>query len=121
MYIKLCPDHFMDEQVQITWALSFMKDGCTANLTNRVLHTKARTCCPFYENWAAFEEAFKMAFCPQNEAMMAMNKLESTKYYQGQTTVEEYIDKFSSLIAEAGYYDGQAIVMKFWWGLDRTT
>jgi hypothetical protein len=121
MYIKLCPDHFADEQAQITWALSFMKDGRAANLANRVLHTEARTRRPFYENWAAFEEAFKTAFCPQNEAVMAMNKLESTKYYQGRTTVEEYIDEFSSLIAEAGYYDGQAIVMKFRRGLDRTT
>jgi hypothetical protein len=60
-----------------------------------------------------------MAFCPQNEIVAALTKLESTRYYQGRQTVEEYIDAFTSLIAEAGYYDGQAIVMKFRRGLDR--
>jgi hypothetical protein len=96
-----------------------MKTGRAANLADRVLQTEARTRRPFYENWATFEEAFKTAFCPQNEIVAALTKLESTRYYQGRQTVEEYIDAFASLIAEAGYYDGQAIVMKFRRGLDR--
>jgi hypothetical protein len=119
MYIKLCPEHFADEQAQIIWALSFMKSGRAANLADRILQTEARTRRPFYQGWADFEEAFKTAFCPQNESTIALTKLESTKYYQSRQSVDDYIDAFSSLISEAGYYDGRAIVMKFRRGLDR--
>jgi hypothetical protein len=85
-----------------------------------VLQTEARTRRPFYQSWANFEEAFKTAFCPQNEATIALTKLESTKYYQGRQSVDEYVDTFSTLISEAGYYDGRPTVMKFRRGLDKT-
>jgi Retrotransposon gag protein len=57
-------------------------------------------------------------FCPKNEAMVALTKLELTQYYQGQKSVDDYIDEFSELVEEAGYSDGLSIVMKFRKGLD---
>jgi hypothetical protein len=62
---------------------------------------------------------FISKFCPKNEATVALTKLESTPYYQGRKSVDDYIDKFSELVEEAGYSDGLSIVMKFWKGLDQ--
>jgi hypothetical protein len=50
--------------------------------------------------------------------MVALTKLESTQYYQGRKSVDDYIDEFSELVEEAGYSNGLSIVMKFWKGLD---
>ena len=45
--------------------------------------------------------------------MAALTKLESTCYYQGRKSVDDYIDEFSKLVDEARYMDGLVIVMKF--------
>ena len=58
----------------------------------------------------------------KNEATVALTKLtklESTRYYQGRQSVDDYIGKFSELVEEAGYSDGLSIVMTFRKGLDR--
>jgi hypothetical protein len=119
VYIKLCPDHFIDEQARIAWALSYMKYGRAATLADRALQSEARTGRPFFQDWAAFEKVFRTNFCLRNEETVALSKLESTKYYQGQQSVDDYIDSFTALIEEAGYTDGRGIVMKFRRGLDR--
>jgi hypothetical protein len=62
---------------------------------------------------------FISKFCPKNEATVALTKLESTQYYQGWKSVDDYIDEFSKLVEEAGYSDGLSIVMKFQKGLDQ--
>jgi hypothetical protein len=62
---------------------------------------------------------FISKFCPKNEAMVALTKLESTQYYQGRKSVDDYIDEFLELVEEAGYSDGLSIVMKFRKGLDQ--
>jgi hypothetical protein len=120
MYIKLCPDHFADEQAKITWALSYMKHGRAAALADRVLRNEARDGRPFFRDWADFEKTFQKNFCAQDEENAALAKLESTKYYQGRQSVDDYVDSFVALIDEAGYTDGKCVVMKFRRGLDRT-
>jgi hypothetical protein len=62
---------------------------------------------------------FISKFCPKNEATVALTKLESTQYYQSWKSVDDYFDKFSELVEEAGYSDGLSIIMKFWKGLDQ--
>jgi hypothetical protein len=118
LYIKLCPEHFMDEQAQILWALSYMKTGWAVALANHILQNEATLHQPFYCSWADFEHAFKIAFCPRNKVTVTLTKLELTSYFQGQHSVDEYIDSFSDLIVESGYYDDHIIVMKFHRGLD---
>ena len=49
--------------------------------------------------------------------METVNKLKETVYYQGTYTVENYIDKFQTLIFEASYTDSCTIVIKFYYGL----
>ena len=72
-----------------------------------------------FVSWKGFELDFVSKFCPKNEATVALTKLESTRYYQGRKSVDDYIDEFSELVEEAGYSDGLSIVMKFRKGLDR--
>jgi len=74
---------------------------------------------PVFISWKGFELDFVSKFCPKNEAMVALTKLESTWYYHERKSVDDYIDEFSELVEEAGYSDGLSIVMKFWKGLDR--
>jgi hypothetical protein len=67
----------------------------------------------------------RLNFTPVSALMMrretsAMNKLESTAYYQCQRPVDDYIDQFEKLITEARYTEGQVIIMKFRRGLDGT-
>jgi hypothetical protein len=66
-------------------------------------------------------EEFVATFCPENEATMALMRLESDRYYQGKRNVEVYIDEFKDLVDLSGYTDPIAIVLKFHRGLNPTT
>lgn len=61
---------------------------------------------------------FKKEFFPRNETQRAITRLETTTYFQGKGSVDDYIDKFKDLIDLSGYTDGLAIVVKFRRGLD---
>jgi hypothetical protein len=96
-----------------------MKSGRAALHANRVLRKETSEALPAFVSWRGFELDFIAKFCPKNEATVALTKLESTRYYQGRKSVDDYIDEFSELVEEAGYSDGLSIVMKFRKGLDR--
>jgi Retrotransposon gag protein len=119
LYISLCENQFQDDQAKIHWALSFMKSGRAALHANRVLQKETSEALPAFVSWRGFELDFIAKFCPKNEATVALTKLESTRYYQGRKSVDDYIDEFSELVKEASYSDGLSIVMKFRKGLDR--
>jgi hypothetical protein len=61
-----------------------------------------------------------MLFCPVNESMMALMKLEMEEYHQNKCNVNEYVDNFEELIDLLGYMDPLAIVIKFCQGLNVT-
>ena len=61
---------------------------------------------------------FIKEFFPRNETQRAITRLETTAYFQGKGSVDDYIDKFKDLIDLSGYTDGLAIVVKFRRGLD---
>ena len=44
--------------------------------------------------------------------------MESTSYFQKAHSIDNYLDEFVDLIAEAGYTDPKTTVVKFWKGLD---
>ena len=49
--------------------------------------------------------------------MNAINTLEGFSYYQGNWTVDDYLDSFLILTSDTRYTDLQTLVVKFRWGL----
>ena len=69
-------------------------------------------------DWDEFRMEFRKYFCPAHSNSMAINKLESTSYFQKTRSVDNYVDEFIDLIMEAGYANPKVIVVKFRRGLD---
>ena len=69
-------------------------------------------------DWDNFKLEFRKEFCPANSEATAINKLESTTYYQRTQSVDDYLDKFLDLVAESGHTDPKVLVVKFRRGLD---
>ena len=117
IYLAICGDSFSNDQAHIYWALSFLKSGWAACFANRVLQTWNRDK-PYYWDWDDFESDFTEQFCPKNEQLSALIKLEGSSWYQGNDLVEDYIDRFQELIDISEYSDNKTIVIKFRRGLD---
>ena len=118
-YMHLCPDSFPKEQTKITWALSYMKSGRAAKWAERIFYWEEKN--PRYSkflDWDEFQNEFQNDFCPAHSNTAAINKLESTTYYQKSRSIDDYLDEFMELVAEAGYTDPKIIVVKFQKGLD---
>jgi hypothetical protein len=49
---------------------------------------------------------------------VAINRLESTAYYQKTRSLDDYLDEFQDLITDSGYTDPKTIVVKFRRGLN---
>ena len=69
-------------------------------------------------DWDELQVAFRKDFCPAHSDTAAINKLESTSYFQKACSVDDYLDEFVDLVAEAGYTDPKTTVVKFRKGLD---
>jgi len=69
------------------------------------------------QSWADFERQFQSQFFPVNAEADAVNALEGSSYYQGNRTVDDYLDCFLTLVSDAGYTDPQTLVVKFCRGL----
>ena len=118
-YMRLCPDSFPEEQTKITWALSYMKSGRAAKWAEHIFHWEEKNSRYLkFLDWDEFHNEFQKDFCPAHSDIVAINKLESTTYYQKSWSVEDYLYEFVELVAEAGYIDPKIVVVKFWKGLD---
>ena len=116
LYMSLAPCQFANDQMRISWTLTFMKADRASIFSDRVLRYEERNG-PMFANWAAFRSEFVQTFCPRNEAQNALTRLETADYHQGQRSVDDYTDEFRDLIELAGYTDGLVIVMKYRRGL----
>jgi hypothetical protein len=107
-YIRLCPREFPDEQMKVVWAMSYMKSGHAQKWTARVFRWEQQpenaTSSRFLD-WPDFRSEFKKEFTPAHADALAVNRLESAAYYQKTRTLDDYIDEFQDLIADAGYTD----------------
>jgi hypothetical protein len=120
-YIRLCPEEFRDEQTKIVWAMSYMKSGRAAKWTARIFRWEElpeNSGFPKFLDWSDFRDEFKKEFTPAHADSLAINRLESTAYYQKSRSLDDYIDEFQDLITESGYTDPKTIVVKFRRGLN---
>jgi Retrotransposon gag protein/Zinc knuckle len=120
-YIRLCPNEFPDEQTKVIWAMSYMKSGRAQKWTARIFKWEQQpenlTSTRFLD-WEDFKREFKQEFTPAHADSLAINRLESTAYFQKTQSFDDYIDEFQDLITEAGYTDPKTIVVKFRRGLN---
>jgi hypothetical protein len=121
LYLSLTGLDYPDEQSHIHWALSFFKSRCVATFAECIVRQEMRTGVMAFTDWTDFTSEFMSTFCPENEAMSALMRLELDRYFQGQRNVEVYIDEFKDLVNMSGYTDPIAIVLKFRGGLNATT
>jgi hypothetical protein len=120
LYLSLTGLDYPDEKSCIHWALSFFKSGCAATFAEHIVRQEMRTGVMTFADWTDFTLEFMYTFCPENEAMSVLMRLESDHYFQGQRNGEAYIDQFKDLIDMSGYTNPIAIVLKFRRGLNAT-
>jgi len=118
-YICLCPEAFEDDLTKIIWAMSYMKTGRANRWATREFEQEAKAGQLRFIDWLDFEEEFRKDFMPLDSESAAINVLETTAYFQGKRTVDDYLDQFRDLIYDSGYTDPKTVVVKFRRGLDR--
>ena len=120
-YIRLCPEAFEDEITKVVWAMSYMNSGRAGRWASREFELEATSeegRLRFFD-WPDFEEEFRKDFTPLDAEATAVNTLETSSYFQGRRTVDDYLDQFRDLVYDSGYTDPKTIVVKFRRGLDR--
>ena len=118
-YFRLCPKEFRDDQTRIVWAMSYMKTGRAQKWTDRVFQWEQQNLgSTKFLDWQDFDEEFRKDFVPAHADALAVNRLESSAYFQKNRSLDDYIDEFQDLITESGYTDPKTIVVKFRRGLN---
>jgi hypothetical protein len=118
LYLLLTGSDYPDEQSHIHWALLFFKSGRAATFAEWIVRQEMRTGVMAFADWTDFTSGFMSTFCPKNKATSALMRLESDRYFQGQRTIEVYINEFKDLVDMSGYTDLIALVLKFCRGLN---
>ena len=113
LYFTIVGDLFPNDQARIHWALSFFKSDRAAHFANQVLQHETKGKGNYFQDWDTFEKIFSNQFCPKNEQLMALTRLEGTSWYQAKDPVDNYIDCFQELTDLVEYDDDKTIVIKF--------
>jgi len=71
-----------------------MKSGHVALFIDHMLHLETWNNKVQYATWTEFQKVFQEEFCPKNEAQLTLAKLETSTYYQGYHSMDEYINEF---------------------------
>jgi len=117
LYLCLAPEQFSYDEEKIFWTLTFFKDGRATRWSKNLFHQEVDTGIFPIQSWADFEQQFQSQFFPVNAEADAVNALEGSSYYQGNRTVDDYLDCFLTLVSDAGYTDPRTLVVKFCRGL----
>ena len=84
-----------------------------ACFANKVLQHETKGKGNYFQDWDTFEKMFSDQFCPKNEQLMDLTRLEGTSWYQAKDPVDDYIDHFQELTNLVEYDDDKTIVIKF--------
>jgi len=113
LYLCLALEQFSCDEEKIFWTLAFFKDGHAARWSKNLFCQEADTGVFPIQSWADFEQQFQSQFFLVNAEADAINVLEGSSYYQGNWTVDDYLDCFLTLVSDAGYTNPRTFVMKF--------
>jgi len=113
LYLRLAPDQFTCDKEKIFWTLAFFKDGRTAKWSENLFRQEANTSIFPIQSWIDFEQQFWSQFFLVNAEADTINALKGSSYYQGNRTVDDYLDSFLILASDARYTDPQTLVVKF--------
>src|SRR6266545_5876230 len=98
--------------------MSYMKTGCANHWATHKFELKTKTGHLHFIDWLNFKEEFRKDFLPLNTEATAVNTLETSTYFQGKCSVDNYLDTFKDLIKDSEYTNPKTIVIKFCQGLD---
>ena len=113
LYLRLVPEQFTCDEEKIFWTLTFFKDGCAAKWSKNLFCQEADTGIFPIRSWTDFEQQFWSQFFLVNAEADTINTLERSSYYQGNWTVDDYLDSFLILASDTGYTDPWTLVVKF--------
>ena len=114
LYFVLVLLQFADDHAKIMWALSFMKSEQASRFVDQKMRMYDVVGSLNYVTW----QEFVTEFCPKHEVQTSQTDLETTTYFQGSRTVNEYVDSFKEIVDKACYFEGSHIVLKFRQGLN---
>jgi len=117
LYLRLALEQFSCDEEKIFWTLAFFKDGRAARWSENLFRQEVDTSVFPIQSWADFERQFQSQFFPVNAEADAVNALKGSSYYQGNWTVDDYLDCFLTLVSDTRYTDPRTLVMKFRRGL----
>jgi hypothetical protein len=117
-YLRSRGREFRDLDHMVSWTLSFMKEGRALTFANQLTRQVDKQGGLPYATWGEFWKELERRFLPIDESEEAINILETDRYFQGKSTVDDYCDRFQDLIDHAGYAGGRQVVMKFRKGLE---
>lgn len=103
LYIRLSSCCFPNEESKVYWAFTYMKSGRAHAFADRAIRYESQNGYPRFSSWMAFRTEFIREFFPRNEAQRAITCLETSDYFQGEHSVDEYIDTFKDLIDLSTY------------------
>ena len=117
LYLRLALEQFSCDEEKIFWTLAFFKDGRAARWSENLFRQEVDTSVFPIQSWADFERQFQSQFFLVNAEADAVNALKGSSYYQGNRTVDDYLDCFLTLVSDTGYTDPRTLVVKFRRGL----
>jgi len=111
--LHLAPEQFTCDKEKIFWTLAFFKDKHAVKWSKNLFCQEADTGIFPIQSWVDFEQQFRSQFFLVNAEADAINTLEGSSYYQGNWTVDDYLDSFLILASDPGYTDPRTLVVKF--------
>jgi len=96
-YFRLRPDQFPDDQTKVQWAMTYMSEDCAQKWVTRIydwVMLPANAGVNYFVDWDDFCASFQKNLFPLHEEAAATNVLEGTMYFQGNRSVDDYLDSF---------------------------